>query len=74
MVRDLLYKYVLRTEYDEADPEVAELFKVTAVLPRTGGPAPESYSLEECATLDEDSKIGKVRLVFGEKVWSRRSR
>ena len=74
LVRDLLYKYVLRTEDDEADLEVAELFRVSAVLSRTGGPAPEGYSLEECATLDEDSKIGKVRLLFGEKVWSRRIR
>ena len=74
LVRDLLYKYVLRTEDEEADQDGDELFKVTAVLPRTGAPAPVGYSLEECATLDEDSQIGKVRLLFGEKVWSRRIR
>ena len=60
MVRDLLYKYVLRTEDEEADQDGDELFKVSVVMYRTGGAAPESYSLEECATLDEDSKIGKV--------------
>ena len=74
MERHLLKAFVLRTEDDEADLEVAELFRVSAVLYRTGGPAPGSYSLEDCAVLDEDSKTGKIRLLFGEKVWNRRIR
>ena len=74
MERHLLKAFVLRTEDDEADLEVAELFRVSAVLYRTGGPKPGSYSLEECATLDEDSKIGTVKLLFNEKVCSRRIR
>ena len=68
MVRDLLSKYVIRTKDEEDDLEVVELFKVSAVLYRTEGPAPESYTVGECAILGKGSKIGKLRLYFGEKV------
>ena len=67
-VRDLLSQYVIAVKDEEDDVEVAELFKVSAVLYRTEGPAPESYTVGECAILDEVPKIGKLRLYFGEKV------
>ena len=73
MVRDLLSKYVIRTEDEEDDLEVVELFEVSAVLYRAEGPAPETSTMEECAMVDDSApKIGKVRLLFGESVLSRR--
>ena len=63
-VRDLLRFPVVGIDNGVENDEYKQ---VSAVLYRLEGPAPENYTMGACATLDEGSQIGTVRLRFGER-------